>query len=227
MYHRADTVVTNHQDREDEKSHVNNALAKCGYPNWALEKATKPKTHKTSNVGDKRPNKGHVVLPYIKGTSEAIRRTFSNYGVSVFFKPTRTLRQILVSPKDKTDKKDITGPVYYIPCQGKTVTGTGQCKEAYIGETERSLKTRFNEHRRPSSTASEVSNHIHIESPGHSVDLDKVRILDRDNRWFQRGVKEAVHIKANQPSLNKDGGRFKLSGVYESVIRSKVKKIAT
>ncbi len=39
------------------------------------------------------------------------------------------------------------------------------------------------------------------------------------------GVKEAVHIKANKPSLNKEGGRYKLSGVYEAVIRSKVKKI--
>jgi len=165
------------------------------------------------------------VLPYIKGTSEALRRTFSAYGISVFFKPTRTLRQFLVSPKDKTEKKDITGPVYYIPCQGQNITG--QCKETYIGETERSLKTHFNEHKRPSNTSSEVSNHIHIESPGHSVDLDQVRILDTENKWFERGVKEAIYIKANQPSLNKDGGRFKLSGVYETVIRSKVKKITT
>ncbi|XP_072039137.1 uncharacterized protein [Amphiura filiformis] len=117
LYHRADTVVTNLQDREDEKAHVNNALVKCGYPKWALDKATDPKTHKTSDVGDKRPNKGHVVLPYTKGTSEAIRRTFSNYGVSVFFKPTHTLGQILVSPKDKTDKKDITGPARQIRLQ--------------------------------------------------------------------------------------------------------------
>ena len=43
-----------------------------------------------------------------------------------------------------------------------------------------------------STTASEGSNHIHIETPGHFVDLDNVRILDR---WFERGVKEAVHIK--------------------------------
>ena len=53
----------------------------------------------------------------------------------------------------------------------------------------------------------------------------QVRIWDRDSRWFERGVKEAIHIKANQPSLNKDGGRYKLSGVYEAVIRSKVNKI--
>ena len=61
----------------------------------------------------------------------------------------------------------------------------------------------------------------------NQVDPCKVHILDRDSRWFERGVKEAVHIKANQPSLNKDGGRHKLSGVYETVIRSKVKKINT
>ena len=121
----------------------------------------------------------------------------------MFFKPTRTLRLILVSPKDKTEKKDITGLVYYTPCQGQT--SRGQCKETYIGETERTLKTRFLEHRRPSTTASEVSNHIHVESSGHFVDLDNVQILDRDSRWFERGVKEAVHIKANKPSLNKDG----------------------
>ncbi len=86
------------------------------------------------------------------------------------------------------------------------------------------MKTRFLEHKRPSTTASEVSNHIHVEFLGQFVDLDNVRILDK-GRWFERGVKEAVHINANEPSLNKDGGRYKLSGVYEAVIRSKVKKI--
>ena len=69
----------------------------------------------------------------------------------------------------------------------------------------RSFSPRFPEHRRPSTTASEVYNHYHIESPGHFVDLDNIRILDRDSRWFERGVKEAVHIKANKPLPNKDG----------------------
>ena len=71
-------------------------------------------------------------------------------------------------------------------------------------ETERSLKTRFLEHRRPSSTSSEVSQHIHIESPGHHVDLDQVKILDREPRFFERGGKEAIFIRINKPSLNKD-----------------------
>ena len=70
----------------------------------------------------------------------------------------------------------------------------GHCEEFYIGETERSLKARFLEHRSPSSTSSEVSQHIHIESPGHKIDLEKVKILDREPRWFERGIKEAIYM---------------------------------
>ncbi|KAI8490618.1 Coagulation factor 5/8 C-terminal domain, discoidin domain [Branchiostoma belcheri] len=54
--------------------------------------------------------------------------------------------------------------------QGKN--NKGPCQETYIGETERYLKARFQEHTRPSSASSEMSQHIHIESPGHFVSLD-------------------------------------------------------
>ena len=164
-----------------------------------------------------------VVLPYIKGTSEALKRAFQNYGVKVVFKPTQTLRQHLVSPKDKTEKKDITGAIYHIPCQGTTTRG--QCKESYIGETERNVKTRFNEHRRPSSLSSEVSQHIHIESPGHTVDFDKVKILDRDPRYLERGIKESIYISTHKPTLNRDRGRYNLPKVFEPVLGSHFRKV--
>ena len=59
------------------------------------------------------------------------------------------LRQLLVKPKDPMSKENMVGPVYKIECE--------EFEATYIGETERSLKSRFNEHRRPSSTTSEVS----------------------------------------------------------------------
>ena len=177
----------------------------------------------TSNKTDSTDSKGQVVLPYIKDVSEALKRTYGAYGIRVAFKPTQTLRQLLVSPKDKTEKKDTAGPIYYIRCQRQTQRG--QCTESYIGETERSLKTRFLEHRRPSSTSSEVSQHIHIESPDHHVELEEVKILDREQRYFERGVKEAIYIRVNQPSLNKDGGRYKLPRVYDPILGSHVRKI--
>ena len=123
------------------------------YPDWILRELKED----NSDEGEvKRPEpvnkKIPVVIPYIKGFSEQIRRVLRKYGISTYFKPTNVLRQLLVKPKDPVDKENVVGPVYKIKCE--------ECEARYVGETERSLKSRFNEHRRPSSTTSEVAKHI-------------------------------------------------------------------
>ena len=113
------------------------------------------------------------------------------------------------------------GQVYHIPCQDEG------CDDDYIGETERSLKARFSEHRRPSTTSSEVSRHIHVDSPGHSIDIENTQILTVEPRWFERGVKEAIHIKAYTPSLNRDGGRYQLPPIWDNIIKKRVQRRET
>ena len=146
-----------------------------------------------------------------------MKRIFKKHKINVCFKPYRTLQQMLVRPKDKTDKSEICGPVYKISCEGHEKQ---QCGKIYIGETERTLKARFLEHRRPSSSSSEVSRHIHQDCPGHAVLMDSVKILDRDPSWFQRGVKEAIYIRAHKPDLNRDGGRFILLHIWDNSLTS-------
>ena len=104
-------------------------------------------------------------------------------------------------PKDPIEKEKVVGPVYKITCE--------EYEASYVGETERSLKARFSEHRRPSSVNSEVSKHIHTDKPYHGVQLDKTEILAVEPKWFVRGVKEAIYIRANKPSLNRDGQRWR------------------
>ena len=228
LFHRADSIITDPQDKNHEREHVKQALTKCGYPQWAINKATsqKPPQHSdrnNHNPGTATLNRGFVILPYIQGISEALRRIFSSHGVKTCFRPTDTLRSLLGSPKDKTPKGDKCGAIYYIPCQG--ITNRGPCQETYIGETERALKTRFLEHRRPSSvSSSEVSQHLHLESPGHMVSLDKVEILDADPDYVTRGIREAIYIRALQPSLNRDGGRYKLPATFDPVLESRVRR---
>ena len=89
-----------------------------------------------------------VVMPCNRRFSEELRRILKGYNIQAYFKPTNMLRQILVRPKDKLDKFQVTGPVYHIPCE--------DCSASYVGETERSLKACFMEHRQPSSSLSEV-----------------------------------------------------------------------
>ena len=117
-------------------------------------------------------------------------------------------------PKDSVSKENVVGAVYKIKCE--------ECEVTYISQTERSLKSRLNKHRRPSSITSEVSKHIHIEHPEHSVELENTEILTTESRWFERGVKEAIYIRALNPSLNRDGGRYNLPPVWD-IIKKRVK----
>ena len=55
------------------------------------------------------------------------------------------------------------------------------------------------EHKRESSPVG-----AHLTSLKHKFQPDNISVLDRETRWFQRGVKEAIHIAANNPSLNRD-----------------------
>ncbi|KAI8482550.1 hypothetical protein Bbelb_396980 [Branchiostoma belcheri] len=68
-----------------------------------------------------------------------------------------------------------------------------KCEEpnTYIGETSRPLK-------------------------GHSFKLESTDILDRETRWWERGVKEAIYERMYNPTLNREGGlRVDLSGTWD------------
>ena len=53
--------------------------------------------------------------------------------------------------------------------------------------------------------------------------MDSTEILEVEPRWFERGVKEAIHIRASSPSLNKDGGRYMLPSIWDNIIKERVK----
>ena len=214
LLHRAEKVVSGVEDRREEEKLIKDALAVNGYPKWILKETNKDPKQKntlhenTSHLPSKK--KYPVILPYVKGVSEQLRRIFKQYKITTYFKPINTLRHLLVHPKDILDKERIVGPVYHISCE--------DCSCSYVGETERSLKARFQEHRRPSSVTSEVSKHINLECPGHSVKMDKTKVLAVEQDWFKRGIKEAIYIRTLKPSLNRDGGRHNLHQVWTNLL---------
>ena len=74
--------------------------------------------------------------------------------------------------------------------------------------------------RRPSSSTSELSRHINKDCPGHSVDIESVRILDRAPSWFERGIKEAIYKRAHKPVLNIDGDCYNLRHIWDNTLTS-------
>ena len=77
------------------------------------------------------------------------------------------------------------------------------------------------EHRSPNTSISEVSRHIHTTEPGHSIDIANAEILEVEPRWFERGVKEAIHIPTLCTSLNKDEVRYNLSPIWTNLPRKR------
>ncbi len=128
-----------------------------------------------------KPKRYRVVIPYLQGVSEQLRRATKTFKLPTYFKHTNNC-----------------GPISHIACD--------ECDASYIGDMEHLLKAHFFEHHRPNSVTSEVSKHIHTDNTSHTVNLKIVDIIDTEPDWFRIGVKETIYIKVNNPSLNRDSG---------------------
>ena len=53
-------------------------------------------------------HKGMVVVPYVKGLSEAFARILKSHGIATANRPHRTLRNFVVHPKDKVRDEEKT-----------------------------------------------------------------------------------------------------------------------
>ncbi|XP_072043052.1 uncharacterized protein [Amphiura filiformis] len=133
LMHRADTCITEDVDKNLEKENIKKSLRLCGYGDWVFNVAQPVTPQPRQHDIHEKPHIGSIVIPYVRGASEALRRIFTKRGVSVHFKPSNTLRSALVAPKDKVPPGKCCGTVYQVNCQ--------DCDSAYVGETARQLNT--------------------------------------------------------------------------------------
>ncbi len=111
LMRRANTIVTEENDKIKEIKHVEKALSANGYSKWVLNIPSKKK--KKQDQHETSTNKKYPVsIPYIKGTSEKLQRIFKSHGIPSYHKPFNTLKSLLVKPKDQTKKEKQCGIVY-------------------------------------------------------------------------------------------------------------------
>ena len=217
LFHRAETIVTEEEDKISERAHLRKALNNCGYKDWAIDRALSKDDQPKQSANQDTPGAvrgASVTIPYHGDLSEKLKRIYKDHGVSTHFKPTNTLRQSLVHPKDKQPKGRLSGVVYGVQCSDQ------DCTDKYIGETAQPLENRMSQHRRSSTSGNESAVYTHLSTNNHHFNTEDVCILDRESRWYERGVKEAIWVRADNPSLNRTGGvRHKLSHGWDRVIR--------
>ena len=160
-----------------------------------LIKTTRP----TANKEPTQEFKSIVVLPYIKGVSEVLRRCLQQQGVRAVFKSDTTLRSRLVRPKEALEPTKQDGVLYKIPCV---------CGKVYIGETGRAMQDRIKEDDRDIRLARMQTSAVseHANETGHLPIWKEVKFIDRDPHWYTRRVKEAIHIRLHPNNTNRDSG---------------------
>ena len=110
--------------------------------------------------------RGHIVIPYAQGLCKGITKICGRYGIQTHFKDNNTIKNLLVSPKDKYPMANKSGVIYWFQCGALT------CDGEYIGETSRTFGERFKEHLKDPSPI-----HHHSSNTGHPTTQHNFQII--------------------------------------------------
>ena len=220
LSHRAKTVCSNPELLRQEKEHLRKALTQCKYPKWALDKVEKRLNRSSSEAIDGVNNqgtngapaatkevksKGHIVIPYTQGLCESIKKICGRYGIQTHFKGGSTIKNLLVSPKDKDPMVSQSDGIYWYQCGDLT------CGDEYIGEISRTFGERYKEHLKDPSPI-----HHHNNQTNHPS--NNFKIIGREGHNLSRYIKESIFIRVNNPTLNNNVGKFNLPHIWDRVL---------
>ena len=114
---------------------------------------------------------------------------------------------MLVRPKDQDPNEKKSGVIYSYQCV------VIDCREEYIGETSRTLGERYKEHLREPSPIQ-----VHSQLTGHQLSQDNFNLIGREGQDLTRLTKESIYIRVNNPTLNRNIGKFQLNHIWDRVL---------
>ena len=100
-----------------------------------------------------------------------------------------------------------SGVIYRYKC------GRADCEDEYLGELGGTLAERFREHMKSPSPI-----HDHFNITDHEVSLDNFSIVGREDQSMARTITEAMLIRVNDPSLNRNIGKYQLPHIWDEVL---------
>ena len=172
----------------------------------AIDGVNNQGTTGTQVVTNEVKTKGHIVIPYTQGLCESIKKICGRYGIQTHIKGGSTIKNLLVSPKDKDSMVNQSNAICWYQC------GDLSCDDEYMGETSRTFDERYKEHLKdPSPT------HHHSYLTGHHTNQNNFQIIGRKGHNLDRNIKESIFIRINNPTLNNNIGKFNLPHIWDRV----------
>ena len=149
------------------------------------------------------------MIPYSQDIGESVKNICKKHGVDVHFKGGQTLKNILVSPKDKDNITSKSSVIYSYTC------GEIDCDEEYIGESGRTFAERYKEHLKAPSPI-----FLHQDSTGHTTTLNNFKIIAKEDNSLARTIRESMYIRVNNPTLNRNIGKYNLPHIWDKILFS-------
>ena len=209
LKHGAKAVCSSSQLLEEELKHLDEVLQQCKYPKWAIKKILREQEQRKNRMEKERNTRStqkrcHIVVPYTKGLCESYKFICSKYGVRAYFKGGNTLKRLLMFPKDKDEIQKQSNIIYWYKC------GRAECDDEYIGESVRTFEERYKEHLKAPSSISD-----HDNTSGCKTSVDNFKIIGRERHGISRTTKEAIYITVNNPTLNRNVGKYNLPLIWD------------
>ena len=157
----------------------------------------------------KGQNKPYMILPYVRGLSETMKNICNKHGVQVHYKGGNTIKGLLMAPKDKDHITMKSGIIYRFKCLRV------DCDDEYIGESSSTFGERFKEHLKDLFP---IYDHQNIT--GHDTTIENFSIVEREDQNLIRAIKEAIYIRVNNPSLNRNIGKYHLPHIWDEVLNN-------
>ena len=136
-----------------------------------------------------------------------MKNVCNKYGVQVHYKGGNTIKSLLMTPKDKDHITKKSGIIYRFKCSRV------ECDDDYIRESSRTFGKRFWEHLKAPSP---IYDHYNIT--GHSTTIEDFSIVGREDQNLIRAIKEAIYIRVNNPSLNRNIDKCYLPHIRDEVL---------
>ena len=148
-----------------------------------------------------------MVVPYHQSLSERVKKACNKSGVQVHFKGGQTIKSLLMAPKNKDPITNKSGIIYRLKCS------ENGCEEEYIGESARTFAEGFKEHQKAPSP---IFDHCNIS--GHNININNFTIVGREDQNLTRAIKEALFIRVNDLSLNRNISKYHLPHIWDEVL---------
>ena len=126
--------------KQKEWKTIQTIAKKNNIPQQLLQKLNQSVQQKTDKSPDKKSKKIWTTFTYHSPKIRTITNLFKNTNINIAFRTTTTTQQYLKQKKHTPTTEYEKSGIYKIACN--------TCHKAYVGQTSRSLKARYQEHTR-------------------------------------------------------------------------------